>query len=112
MSSIRPGSTSCISFSVVDLHDLNQRPGSLLLLYFVLLAFVLLSTATAMDSRLPLPPSAASDIFSLSDQVLSDKLCFLKEVGRDVWLVMAPENDSIFATDWLWELGQCLVMSP
>lgn len=42
----------------------------------VLLAFL------AMDSsNLPLPPQESTDIFSLSDQVLSDRLQFIEEAG-------------------------------
>ncbi|KAF8887180.1 hypothetical protein BD779DRAFT_1528545 [Infundibulicybe gibba] len=38
-----------------------------------------------MDSQPPTPPTESTDIFSLSDQVLSDRLQFIEEIGFGNW---------------------------
>jgi len=47
-------------------------------------------------------PSDATDIFSLSDRVLADKLQFVKEVRFSIYVLASTANVSI---DWFWELG-------
>jgi hypothetical protein len=49
------------------------------------------------------PSSDATDIFSLSDRVLADKLQFVKEVRFSIDLLAPMAHVSIL--DWLWELG-------
>ena len=49
------------------------------------------------------PPSDATDIFSLSDRVLADKLQFVKEVRFSIYVLAPIAHVSIL--DWLWELG-------
>ena len=49
------------------------------------------------------PPSDATDIFSLSDRVLADKLQFVKEVRFSIYVLAPTPHVSIL--DWLWELG-------
>jgi hypothetical protein len=49
------------------------------------------------------PPSDATDIFSLSDRVLADKLQFVKEVRFSIYLLAPTTHVSIL--DWFWELG-------
>jgi hypothetical protein len=48
-------------------------------------------------------PSDATNIFSLSDRVLADKLQFVKEVRFSI-KESAP-TVHISVSDWLWELG-------
>ncbi|KAG6902526.1 hypothetical protein C0995_015344 [Termitomyces sp. Mi166 len=38
-----------------------------------------------MDAPLPISPSESNDVFSLSDQVLSDRLHFIEEIGFGNW---------------------------
>ena len=53
-------------------------------------------------------PQQSTDIFSLSDQVLSDSLHFIEEVG----CLGRPTAVLTFSClDRFWELGQRLVMS-
>ncbi|KZP18621.1 hypothetical protein FIBSPDRAFT_933382 [Athelia psychrophila] len=56
-----------------------------------------------MDSSLPQPPTEASDIFSLSDQVLSDRLRFVEEIGfgnwGSVWLCRPKGNPTSPSAD-------------
>jgi hypothetical protein len=49
------------------------------------------------------PPSDSTDIFSLSDRVLADKLQFVKEVRFSIYVLAPTAHVSIL--DWLWELG-------
>lgn len=58
------------------------------------------------------PPNEANDIFSLSDQALSERYQFVEEVGfRDSHRVV--ESPSHFSTlDWFRELGQCVALPP
>lgn len=49
------------------------------------------------------PPSDATDIFSLSDRVLADKLQFVKEVRFSIYVLVPIPHVSIL--DWFWELG-------
>ena len=53
-----------------------------------------------------LPPESSSDIFSLSDQVLSERLEFIEEVRR----CKSLSRDAVVLiylviADWLWQLG-------
>ena len=67
-----------------------------------------------MDSSLPPSPAEASDIFSLSDQVLSDRLRFVEEVIAASSALSCVRELSLMnvdiALDRLWQLGLCLVM--
>ncbi|KAG6853054.1 hypothetical protein C0991_007198 [Blastosporella zonata] len=38
-----------------------------------------------MEAALPSPPPESTDVFSLSDQVLSDRLHFIEEIGFGNW---------------------------
>jgi hypothetical protein len=56
--------------------------------------------------------SDATDIFSLSDRVLAEKLQFVKEVHSISFGIEYPliTMAHIILLDWLWKLGQRLVM--
>ena len=56
------------------------------------------------------PPSDATDIFSLSDRVLAEKLQFVKEVRSVSLGAELPLTPTTHLTDWVWKLGQRLVM--
>ena len=52
-------------------------------------------------------PSQVSDVFSLSDHHLAERLHFVKEVGL---LIASSVLLTPFASDWFWELGQCMAL--
>lgn len=56
------------------------------------------------------PPSDATDIFSLSDRVLAEKLQFVKEVRSVSLGAQLPLTPTTHIIDWFWKLGQRLVM--
>ncbi|KAF9468652.1 kinase-like domain-containing protein [Collybia nuda] len=57
------------------------------------------------SSNLPIPPQESTDIFSLSDQVLSDRLQFIEEIGfgnwGSVWLCRPKSSASSPGADGL-----------
>lgn len=65
-------------------------------------------------SALPSPTTEKSDVFSISDQALSDRLQFIQEVSHFTascaWLVRLTWL--MCSADWVWKLGQRLAMSP
>jgi hypothetical protein len=59
----------------------------------------------------PTLPQESADIFSLSDQVLCDKLQFIEEASwKQKQSTIDVSFNSILA-DWFRELGECLVVS-
>jgi len=67
-----------------------------------------------MEALTLLGPTMGSDVLSISDQALSDRLQFVQEV-IDVAAYLCTDlrerGTLIHFSDWLWELGKCLAMS-
>jgi len=67
-----------------------------------------------MEAFTLLGSTTGSDVFSISDQALSDRLQFVQEV-IDVAAYLCTDlrewASLMYFSDWLWELGQCLAMS-
>ena len=53
------------------------------------------------------PPSEVSDVFSLSDHLLAERLHFAKEVCT---LILASLLLTLSSSDRVWKLGQCMAL--
>lgn len=62
-------------------------------------------------SALPSPTAETNDVFSISDQALSDRLQFIQEVSRSLPELYAKTDSTDDSIDWFWKLGQRLAMS-
>ena len=73
------------------------------------------NTPTPLTMDPPQTSSSANDIFSLSDQVLAERLQFIEEV-QTVFSQSSPTAPLTcafsFCIDWIWKLGKCMEMLP
>ena len=62
------------------------------------------ATMDYMPPQYPTLPAESTDIFSLSDQVLSDRLEFIEEAGS-ITFRRHEYSLTFILIDWLWKLG-------
>lgn len=97
------------SCSVLQFSSCHILP-SVLVLVSSSSSSVLASSRTTQPSTAIMDSSSeVSDVFSLSDHLLAERLQFVKEVRA---LILLSLLLTVVASDRLWKLGQCMALPP